>query len=348
MLPPPRRDLVDHDAVRDQLLRETRQMPTRTRSPRLILGGLAVTLAAGAAAAAVVIVPSGGKGGNGGDEPTITPVAATEVLDRASKAAGELPDVTPRGDQYLYMASKSRQYVSFINGKQEVDRRSRMEGRVEWRSIDGRHAGLMSQTGMGDTWMCDNSSDYEAMSAKAKAAGTGRPKVNAAKPPKGCHDTPAMVTGLPTTQQAMRSWLYEHSQGGNPADVQAFITMGDTVRDRYLRPSSLALMFKAAGTIPGVTVTRDVTDLAGRKGIAIGQTFNGTRRELVFDPKTYRYLGDREYVSHKDSHKFPRPSESPSTQATASTEAALPEGTLLYSYALLKVAVTDKVKQTPR
>ncbi|WP_267898424.1 CU044_5270 family protein [Actinomadura harenae] len=333
-MPPSRRDLVEHDAVRDQLLRETRQMPTRARSPRLILGGLAATLVAGAAATAIAVVPSGGGG-----QPTIAPVAATEVLDRASKAAGGLPDFKPRADQYLYMLSKSRQ-------RPEGEAQGRTVSRVDWRSADGRHAGLTSGGDLGrDLWLCENSREYEEMLTKSKAAGIVRPKVDLAKPPQGCHSAPVMLSGLPTTVQGMRSWLYKNSRGGNPADVQAFITLSDTLLTRYVRPSSLALMFKAAGAIPGVTVTRNVTDLAGRKGIAVGQTFDGRRLELIFDVKSYRYLGYRQFVSHKDSHAFPA---GPKADVTPSADARYPDGTELYSYALLKVAVTDKVKQTPR
>ncbi|MEV5576704.1 CU044_5270 family protein [Spirillospora sp. NPDC052269] len=338
MLPPPRRDLVEHDAIRNQLIRETRQMPTRTKSPRLLLAGLAVTVGAGAAAAAI-IVPSAGSGGNG-QGPAIRPVAATEVLDRASKAAGGLPDIKPRPDQYLYMSSRSRQQT-------EGGGTGRMTSRLDWRSIDGRHASLMSGGDMGrDMWMCADSRDFEEMEAKSKATGAGAPKVNLARPPKGCHDTPIMLTGLPTTTQGMRSWLYKNSHGGNPADVQAFITLSDTLLTRYMRPSSLALMFKAAATIHGVTVTRNVTDLAGRQGIAVGQTFNGRRLELIFDTKSYRYLGYRQFVSQKDSYPFPK--TSPNAAITPHVSKEYPDGTPLFSYALIKVGITDKLKQTPR
>lgn len=338
LMPPPRRDLDDHDAVRAQLLRETRQTPARTRVPRWVLGGVAATVAAGVGAAAVVLVPSDGGSGNG-KGPTLMPVAATQVLDRASKAAGGLPDVKPRGDQYLYMRSKSRQ-------QWEGQKTGQLLNRTEWRSVDGRHASVVNQTGLGEIWLCGRSADFEAMAGRAKAAGH-QPKVDLAKPPKGCHDTPIILAGLPATLKGMRSWLYGNAHGENPADVQAFLTLADTLRARYVSPSSLSLLFKAASTIPGVTVTRDVTDLAGRRGIAVGQSWNGRRNEIIFDAKSYRYLGERSYVHHKDSLSATPPPK-PAPAVTPSVGAKIPEGQPLFSFALLSVGVTDKVKQDPR
>ncbi|MCP2337813.1 CU044_5270 family protein [Actinomadura rupiterrae] len=291
LMPPARRDLIDQDAVRTQLLRETRQTQRRTASQRWIFGGAAATAAAGVAVAAVAVVaPSGEK------SPTLAPVAATEVLDRASKAAADGPDLNPRGNQYLYVESRS---LHLDIGAKQPERTNR----TDWASIDGKHASVANVTGgkdpLGEVWLCNGSADYERRAAEAKAAGH-QPKVDLADPPKGCHNPPAILTGLPSDVKGMRAWLYRNSRGQNPSDVQAFLTLADTLRARYVRPSALTVLFKAAATIPGVTVSRGVADLAGRKGIAVGHTWNGRRVEVVFDAKTYRYLGERRLVDHGD------------------------------------------------
>src|SRR5712691_3976233 len=55
-------------------------------------------------------------------------------------------------------------------------------------------------------------------------------------------------------------------------------------------------LFRAPALIPGVTVVRSATDAAGGHGIAVATT--GTlghagpfRFELIFDPRTYRFIG---------------------------------------------------------
>jgi DNA-directed RNA polymerase specialized sigma24 family protein len=45
---------------------------------------------------------------------------------------------------------------------------------------------------------------------------------------------------LPTDATATRTWLYRNGQGGNPPDVQAFRTVGDTLRESYVPPRSLS------------------------------------------------------------------------------------------------------------
>ncbi|MEV6494529.1 hypothetical protein AB0M20_38785, partial [Actinoplanes sp. NPDC051633] len=46
--------------------------------------------------------------------------------------------------------------------------------------------------------------------------------------------------------------------------------------------------------IPGVSVVGAVTDEAGRSGVAVARDeVQGSRVALIFDPRTYEYLGER-------------------------------------------------------
>ncbi|MDX6738155.1 hypothetical protein [Actinocorallia sp. A-T 12471] len=106
-------------------------------------------------------------------------------------------------------------------------------------------------------------------------------------------DGPAYLTTVPTDPSAAKKWVYDRSRGGNPVDVQAFHTLGDTIREHVIPGASLAALFRAAAEIPGVDLTEGVTDLEGRPGIAVGQTYNTIRWELVFDAETFALLGER-------------------------------------------------------
>jgi len=111
-----------------------------------------------------------------------------------------------------------------------------------------------------------------------------------------CRPVPADLRHLPTTEPAMRRYLYHHLAGQNPPDQQAFITAGDLIRDNYIRPGALAAIFKAVAHIPGVTVVHGAVSADGRRGIAVQRIYHGVSDQLIFDPQTYAVIGEREVV----------------------------------------------------
>ncbi len=332
--PPPAHDLPPghHSARRAHLLSETTGTAAHRRIARpLVLSGVAA-LGLAAAAAAVLLVPgsSTDRTGGGGSLPPVQ--NAAQVLGLASKAAAAQPDLRPRPAQFLYFESKSAQ-----TGAGHIHRKA-------WLSADGLHAGLVINSGgpqgLMETWLCDGN----VPSASDKLALKGVAKVDLNNPPTGCHGQPAYRTGLPTSAAAMRTWLYRNSQGGNPPDVQAFRTIGDTLRESYVAPRALSAMFAAAARLPGTTVIKNTHDLTGRAGIAVGQAWHGVRSELIFDPKTYALLGERDVVDNDPS--FHPTGGKPGT-ASWKPDPKLKEGTVLYSTATLKTAITDRAGQAP-
>lgn len=334
-LPPPRDMPAErHAARRAHLMNE---MTTRHRAPRrgLMLGSVATAGLAGGIAAVLVLAPATDVGGK-------TPGAqagATEILLRAATTAEKQPELKPRPDQFIYFESQGKQA--------ELPGQPGHSGqRKAWLSVSGKRAGLLLGGPRAEgVWLCDREPD------KNGAVVAEQPEnVDIRKPPVNCHNSPAYRRGLPTDPAAMRKWLYRNSHGGNPPDVQAFITVGDTIRETYIQPASLAAMFKAAAKIPGVTLTKDAVDFAGRKGIAVGQTWHGLRHELIFEPKTYRLLGEREVVDYGNSFR-PSGGKTPETKPWTpepQMRKNMKEGTVVYQDANFKTAVTDKIGQVPR
>lgn len=212
-------------------------------------------------------------------------------------------------------------------------------GSATWRKVwlpaDDRGPGLLLTSGNGRSWdrswLCSRELTLEESSAP--------------RPPARCDlGGPVVRDDLPTDPERMRVWLYRNSQGSNPPDVQAFITIGDTVREAYVPPAALSAMLKAAARIPGVTVTGRGLDFAGRRGIAVGQVWQGVRNELIFDAETYRLLGEREVVDHDTSF---RPTGGATPNSTP-YRYDLKENTVLYQSATLRTAVADEIGETPR
>ncbi|GAA1554371.1 hypothetical protein GCM10009678_41730 [Actinomadura kijaniata] len=321
-----------HQARRAHLLTEIDQSPARRPFParRALFGGLAgAALVAGAAA---VALPPGGT-----PQPETVPMSATSVLTRAADAAAAQPPLKPRPDQFLYFESRA----GHPNGSslpEGVEPRS--THRRTWWPVDGRRAGLLITTENGATsrsWACGD---------RARAVNE---KIDLDRPPGGCGNRSAHRTDLPTDPAAMRSWLYRNSDGANPPDVQAFITVGDTLQEAYVPSASMAAMFRAAARIPGVTVRRTMVDFAGRRGVAVGQTWGGVRHELIFSARGYRLLGERTVVDRDGSFR-PRGGATPEPDGSGGQDpfAKKPDGYVIHEDVTLKVAVVDRLGQEPR
>ncbi|MBA9001838.1 CU044_5270 family protein [Thermomonospora cellulosilytica] len=371
-LPPEPRDMPPgrHAARRAHLMREmTARPPMRHR--RLLVGGALTAALAGGITAALVIAPATSVGGR----PPAANAEAAEVFHRAANAAETSPDPAPRPGQFLYV--ESRQVQNAVPGRPASATRRKV-----WLPADRRDPGLLLSDMGGRTWeriwLCDRELGIDEKSGVAAQS--------AVRPPARCdYGHPVVRNDLPTDPGRMHAWLYRNSQGGNPPDVQAFVTVGDTLREAYVPPAALSAMFKAAARIPGVTVTDRALDFADRRGIAVGQTWQGVRRELIFDAGTYRLLGEREVVDYDTSFRPTggstplAPSGEPSDLPSATPSAPVPtpppgrpsdepsdlpsavptgkpitppqrtmkEGTVLYQSATLKTAVTDELGETP-
>jgi hypothetical protein len=277
---------------------------------------MATTVAAIALVAAAVI---GGRGG------PVEPVDshATRLLRAAAQTALERPALTPKPDQFVYVESVDSSAVSDYHGGWSGKLRDKLHltgthqeahERQAWLSVDGTHDGLVRLRPHG------SAGEWEQLPLRACGAGM---------PPDGtCWPQPAAhVNDLPTDVAGMRDYLYRNSHGSNPRDQQAFITVGDLIREAYLPPQALAAIFEAAAQIPGVRVVPGVTDAAGRSGIAVARDDRAVRQELIFDPKTYQFLGERSIVvGHFEGQ---------------------PRGTVIHLSALLRVAIVDRIGQHP-
>ncbi|WP_018351922.1 CU044_5270 family protein [Longispora albida] len=205
---------------------------------------------------------------------------ATELLRKAAHTAENEPEITVLANQFVFTETSARYPVapgSANSSSYEI------VTVYAWRSADGTRDGLTRQEG--------GTSAGSAL-VPGCSSGTVQPVGPDGKPIPGkrtpCTPDPAYQPGLPQTPGEMRNYLYR--QGGGSAQG-AFGAIGALLKDRYLPPKIRAVLFKAATTIPGVDVAYGITDAAGRPGIAIARTEDGTRQELVFAPDTFTFRG---------------------------------------------------------
>jgi hypothetical protein len=239
------------------------------------------------------------------------------LLRHAATAASRGPDLAAAPDQFVYV--KSVETAAVITNYTSV--REQTELREIWQSADGTRTGVLKELpeSPAGTWQVTT----------LPGCRNGKPVASAAAGKwSGCSSLAGYRPGLPVTASAMLTYLYRNSHGQNPPDVQAFITAGDLIRESYVQPAALAAVLRAVARIPGVTVTRHATNAAGQAGVGVQQTFHGISEQLIFNPRTYAFIGEREVV--------------------VSAGAGLPVGTVMDSTAILATGIVANAGQFPR
>jgi hypothetical protein len=241
----------------------------RRRAPRLsprlaATGALALAIAIGLAVAQNL----GGTGSDGRPRSVVpglpgVPVASAEVLERAAAAAERKPFTPPRDDQWIYIADR----ITWSDGTTET--------RPRWRRADG--GGIAS---------LDEHGRLQVESVRWPA-GRKRPQLESYKG----------VASLPTDPGALLRWAHAQdvSNGDTSTDGVVYLLLNGILRENVLPPDLEAAIFRAMKQIPGVTL--HTVDVLGRPTLSLGITGDWLHEELLIDPTTYAYRGERSIVT---------------------------------------------------
>ncbi|MGW4897050.1 CU044_5270 family protein [Kitasatospora sp. NPDC004240] len=311
LLPAPARPRLSadrHQLLRGHLMSEINTEHATTTAPvrrhRSLLGRVALPALVGGLALTLVLTAGGGEGTStprpgAAGAPASTaqldaaPVGAVRLLNQAADAAEHRAPVEVKPGQFVYVKSVGGfAGVNLATG--EVDK-ARIHTREIWLSADGSQWGVLLEEGAakgGD---------------KAGAGGKGpRPGEPAPRQDGGLWLEPAgsgsahpgsygYAAALPTDPDALLKKIKKdrEGQGRNP-DQEAFVTIGDILREQIVPPAVSAALHRAAARIPGVELVPEAVDAAGRRGVAVARTEpDGTRTEWIFDGSSYDYLGER-------------------------------------------------------
>jgi hypothetical protein len=107
-----------------------------------------------------------------------------------------------------------------------------------------------------------------------------------------------LLQTLPTNPHALLAMIYRVERGHGPGpDEEAFVTIGDLLRNTIAPPKVTAALCRAAALIPGVTFVPNATDAIGRPGVAVARigpgADGGVRDELIFSRATWQLIGER-------------------------------------------------------
>lgn len=274
--PAPDRMHARREHCLNEIDRETREAASR-HAPRL-RRRMAYSLGTAVAVGATVTVLSLGFG------KTPTPqnlppasAASVQLLERAALAAEAKPQKPPRAEQYTYVKTVGHTSVLSENkdGRMELLRED--EGMEQWTSVDGSKRTLQRKGDEDDLL----------------------PGI----PGQGNLNSPTytFLATLPTDPYALLKRIYadaerNHGAGSDSTtgpDQEAFVTIGDLLRNSVTPPATAAALYRAGALIPGVVVVPDAVDAAGRHGVAVAREHDGERTEWIFDKGTARLLGER-------------------------------------------------------
>jgi hypothetical protein len=276
----------------------------RTRRPRRrrVVAAIVSVGGAGAALLAVIFGANAHPGVSHGRSianvppprlPRLADPTASQVLQRAAFVALHTATATPSGDQFVYTKTESQGHTIQV-----------------WMSVDGTHT---SRVGTSSRPGCVNGQmslrmlgeDGKPLSDFIPKQFRGRPltKAQAAtlfggKIPydgpvvtRSCTPQTAYFPDMPTQADGMLPYL-QRTQGVRSDDLNDIAkTVGGLLDSDYLLPAQQAALYAFLGRTPGITIQRAVTDAAGRPGVGVAWSFDGSQAMLIFDPQTYTYLG---------------------------------------------------------
>ena len=207
-----------------------------------------------AAAAALLVVP---VLDSGPAQPTATASAAQVFLLRSAEAAAAADAPDARDARYWYVRSSVGGAQAFFAGTREV-----------W--IGHRDRGLLRENGQ-------RTDNPPTKLDRASFFGL----------------TWEQLFDLPTETSALRAKVYALAGDAGPGpDAEAFVVVGDLLRESPAPPSVRAALLRVAATIPGVTLGARTTDSEGREVVPVSRRQPGYEDRLLMDPNDGRLLGE--------------------------------------------------------
>ncbi|SDK06496.1 CU044_5270 family protein [Streptomyces indicus] len=253
---------------------------------RTVLRIAATGVVTAAVATTLLVSVDGGSGGGqqaeppASSSPNVANVAVAEVLHGAAdweRRHGKRPAV-PRDDQFVY--SKR-----IINETETRTGKVRSYTDEMWSSVDGSRRSLSMELGK-EMW----------------EGGDG----GSVWPPRKWDE----LEKLPTDPEKLVSALISAGSSERPVSsyddgerAHAYFMVGELLKWPLLPEGLRAAAYEGLALVPGVETVEGVEDSAGRSGVGIAfpERFKG--RFLIFDAKTYEFLGFRDERISRDGTK---------------------------------------------
>ncbi|CAL9539845.1 hypothetical protein SUDANB95_04174 [Actinosynnema sp. ALI-1.44] len=131
-----------------------------------------------------------------------------------------------------------------------------------------------------------------------------------AEPGKECaergswqHPTAEWQASLPTDPDALFKRLGDDAPDNDRGDAELLVYAADALRSGLVRSDVRANIYKALAKLPGLQVTEQQANLGGRLGTALGIDDGDLRQDIIIDPETGQFIGERQ-VTTSDMDQF--------------------------------------------
>ena len=135
------------------------------------------------------------------------------------------------------------------------------------------------------------------------------------------------LASLPRDAGALHDRLRRDTEGrGSDPDLEVLVYVADVLRTGLVPADLRAALYRALAKVPGLEITEQVANLDGREGTAYGISRAGTRHDVIIDPVTGQFIGER--------------------QVDEDGRTGVPEGTVISSSSVSDPVVVDRIGAT--
>lgn len=105
----------------------------------------------------------------------------------------------------------------------------------------------------------------------------------------------AFLASLPRDPGALYDRLRDDTDGrGKDPDLEVVVYVADVLRTGLVPADLRAALYRALAKVPGLEITEKVANLDGVKGTAYGISAEGERHDIIVDPATGQFIGERQ------------------------------------------------------
>ena len=110
-----------------------------------------------------------------------------------------------------------------------------------------------------------------------------------------------LVASLPTDPAALPQWVYDRADENwsngpsSTSEEEIFLFFNHILRGNVMPPEVEAAIFGVMSDLPGLTIEN--VEMFGSPAIAVGYESDWLRDEILLDPRTYEYVGERATVT---------------------------------------------------
>ncbi|MFL6077724.1 MAG: CU044_5270 family protein [Mycobacteriales bacterium] len=292
--------------IRSRVLAATAGPPARTRRRTVRWAGLAAGLAAILVGGLVLTVV-------GASQPPPVYAETVRTLNGAATLADHAQDPQVGPGQYLYVATHAwwrGEAMRFVyleenlietwvpsDRTQEWLERRKLTGRRQWLSgneKDARAAGVLDQPSWPD-------GDQRARCGRFGQDPVDKDGGRAGPCGAGGWQEPtaAFLASLPRDPAALYARLRADTKGhGRDPDAEVLVYAADALRTGLVPADVRAALYRALAHLPGLKVVDHQANLDGRRGVALAITGDDETQQIIIDPATGQFIGERSVDDH--------------------------------------------------